>query len=322
MRHFIFCCLLSFLTISPVCAQEKGATRVVMIGNGIGEGKEGVDTESFAKLLVKVGEQMPDVVFFTGNLIHDLEQSTSPESINNLKNQLDKFTRLTRQYLGDKPKLYPVIGNHTFVNSRAVQLFIEHFGLTDTAPLEPYQLAYAVKVQHVQFIVLASGLFERSYRGYLQWSRRIPLLDWLEKELRTQDPGITYRFVISHLPAFSSRSTEGMYTGLDADLPKRDAFWNVLKNNGALAYFSSHEPIYDRSHRQGVWQIISGGVGAHPENDGTEAAFQHFILITIPEDQKKNPVLEAIDLDGKVWDKFEIVPIDRPVHQLRISNQG
>lgn len=297
-------------------AENEGETRVVIIGDGIGEGNESVDSETFAKLLSKVAEQRPDVVFFSGNLINGLEQSTSIESVNKLKQHLDQFSRLIDSYLGKNVKIYPVIGNHTFVNSRAVQVFKEHFGINDSAPLESYQWAYSVKVNHVQFIVLASGLFERKYRGYRQGWRSMPLLDWLEKELRTGSDVFDYRFVIGHMPAFSSRSTEGIYIGIDKDQGRRDDFWKVLKENRALGYFSSHEPIYDRSNRDGVWQIISG---AAAKSGDPEAAFQHFILITIPDDQSKNPVLESIDLKGKVWDEFEIIPIDRPVHQLRIS---
>lgn len=306
----------------PLFSQEEGETRVVIIGDGLGEGSEGVDSESFAKLLAKVAEQKPDIVFFSGNLINGLEQSTTPESIKKLKDQLDQFTRLTKNYLGDHVKIYPVIGNHTFVNTRAVQLFKEHFGINDSAPLESYQWAYSVRVEHTQFIVLASGLFERKYRGYRQGIQSMPLLDWLEKELRTDSESIRYRFVIGHMPAFSTRGTEGVYVGLDKDLAKRNEFWKVLRDNNALGYFSSHEPLYDRLNRDGVWQIISGGAGVIENGDGSSPQFQHFILISIPKNRAKNPVLESIDMKGKIWDEFEIIPIDKPVHQLRISSRG
>ncbi len=321
MRISIVIAMLSLL-MGPLFSEDESTTRVVLIGDGIGEGEEGVDSESFAKLLAKVAEQKPNVVFFTGNLINGLEQSTSAESIKKLKSHLEKFTRLTETYLGKDVRIYPVIGNHTFVNTRAVQLFREHFNIQDSAPLESYQWAYAVNVEHTQFIVLASGLFERRYRGYRQGVLSMPLLDWLEKELRTNPESIRYRFVIGHMPAYSSRATEGIYVGLDKDLARRDAFWRVLRDNNALGYFSSHEPLYDRLNRDGVWQIISGGAGVIKNGDGAESMFQHFILITIPKNRAKNPVLESIDLKGKIWDEFEIIPIDKPVHQLRISNRG
>lgn len=315
MSRYLVAWLLCFLCCS-LFGEEQGETRIVIVGDGIGESNEGVDSQTFAKLLAVVAEQRPDIVFFSGNLINGLEQSTSIESVKLLKNHLDQFTRLTTAYLGKDVKIYPVIGNHTFVNSRAVHVFKEHFGIKDSAPLESYQWAYTVDLDHVQFIIMASGLFERKYRGYRQGWRSMPLLHWLEKELRTGTDVFSYRFVIGHMPAYSSLSTEGVYIGLDKDKERRDDFWKVLKDNKALGYFSSHEPLYDRSNRGGVWQIISGG----PVKEGDlGSVFQHFILITIPNDQSKNPVLESIDLKGKVWDEFEIIPIDRPVHQLRIS---
>lgn len=321
MKQMLVIFLLS-MVVGPLFSQEEGEVRVALVGDGIGQGSEGVDAESFARLLAKVAEQKPNVVFFLGNLVDGLEQSTAPESIKKLKNHLEQFTRLTDTYLGKQVKIYPVIGNHTFVNTQAVQLFKEHFKIKDTAPLESYQWAYAVNIEQAQFIVLASGLFERKYRGYRQEVLTMPLLDWLEKELRTNADSIRYRFVIGHMPAFSSRATEGIYSGLDKDLERRDAFWQVLKNNDALGYFASHEPLYDRLNRDGVWQIISGGAGMMENGDGSSSVFQHFILISIPKNKAKNPVLESIDIKGKIWDEFEIVPLDKPVHQLRISNRG
>ncbi len=306
----IFCCM-----IHTLCAQEDGETRVVIIGEELKK----VGAESFAKLLQKVSEQKPDIVFFNGDLISGLEQTTSAESLKTFRLILNDFTRMTKNYLDENVKVYPVIGNQTFVNSRAVQIFKEHFQIPNTAPLETYQLAYSITVNHVQFIVLASGLFERKYRGYRHGWQSMPILDWLEKQLRTDSGQIRYRFVIGHEPAFSSRSTEGVYSGMDKDPMRRDQFWKVLKNNGALGYFSAREPLYDRSNRGTVWQIISGGAGEKGKGVDDESLFQHFILITIPGKKDQNPVMEAIDLKGKVWDSFEIIPIDQPVHQLRIS---
>lgn len=316
-RYFLLLSLF-FVALDPINAKE-GETRVVIIGEGLGKGEEGVSGEAFAKLLQKVSEQKPDVVFFNGNLIGGLEQTTSAESFKKFQMNLNDFTRITNNYLDENVKIYPVIGNHTFVNSRAVKLFRDHFNIPNTAPLESYQLAYSVNINHVQFIVLASGLFERKYRGYRHGWQSMPILDWLEKQLRTDPNQIRYRFVIGHEPAFSSRSTEGVYSGIDKNYSRRNLFWKVLKNNNALGYFSAHEPLYDRSNRGTVWQIISGGAGADSKGTDDESLFQHFILITVPTKEKENPTMEAIDLKGKIWDAFEIIPVDQPVHQLRIS---
>lgn len=291
--------------------------RVVILGNGIEDGQEEIDKESLVKILQKIKEENPDALFFTGNLIEGLEQSTSLESMSLFEQRMNQFVGLVHAYLGDKVHLYPVLGNHTFVNARAVALFKKKFHINEAAPLDAYQVAYSVALDRVQFVVLASGIYERVYPGYLQPLRVMPILDWLEKELRSGN--YRYRFVIGHLPAFSTRASEGVFVGMDNDVKRRDFFWNALKNNRVLGYFASHEPVYDRSNRGGVWQIISGGIGEKKKVKEGMYVFEHFMLLKIPKDVRKNPTMEAVDLTGKKWDKFEIVPSDRPVHHLRIS---
>ncbi len=307
------------LLCSSLCAQENDSYQIVLLGNGEVDGKETIDEKSLIRLLEKIKEYNPDMLFFTGNLIEGLEESTTSESAAIFEKRLKNFSKVIHRHLGKEVPIYPVIGNHTFVNSRAVEIFKKHFKITDAAPLESYQLAYPVSLDKTQFIVMASGIFERHFRGYRKSWRSMPILDWLEKELKTHPERYKYRFVIGHLPAFSTGSSAGIYTGMDKDPQSRDAFWKVLRNNSALGYFSAHERIYDRSNRNGVWQLISGGLGARKETSDPNNVFQHFMLLRIPKDPSIHPTVRAIDLSGHEWDPFEIVPIDRPLHQLRIS---
>ena len=85
------------------------------------------------------------------------------------------------------------------------------------------------------------------------------------------------------------------------------------------AYFSSHEALYDRSNRDGVWQIISGGVGGRRTVFTEHPQFSHFVVLTIPE-HDGNPYIEVFDLQGKKWDHFNVTPLDYPIHQLRITD--
>lgn len=312
---FMFLCW----TAWSFAADDESIT-VALIGDGrISGDEEGINQEVLAKLFRRIKEDRPDAVFFTGNLITGLEQSTKEESLKKFADNLRVFSQLVKTYLGDNIPVYPVMGNHTFVNSQAVKIFREHFGIENTAPLEDYQLGYTVELGNAQFIVLATGIYERKYSSYRHYWKAMPLLDWVEKELKSRSDAIRYRFVISHEPAFSSTSTAGVYTGIDKDPQKRNEFWNILKHNDALAYISSHEVLYDRSNRGGVWQVITGGVGE--ESGNGSSSFHHYVLLKIPKDRKKNPQIRAIDLQGKDWDEFDLVPTDRPVRQLRISDR-
>ena len=318
-------CGMAFFYLSLCFSEEnknfEGALRVAILGSGGAKEESGERHEVLAFLLKQIKEQKPAAVFYTGNLIGGLEQRTTPESIREFKVILNSFSDLVATHLGKDIPFYCVLGNHTFVNSEAVSIFRRHFNIVDPAPLASNQLAYAVVLDGVQFVVLVTGQYESSFLGYRSSSAEpvMPLFDWLTKTLRTGGNEIRYRFVVGHEPAFSSSSTAGRYTGMDKELEKRDLFWKVLKENGALGYLCSHESIYDRSNRGGVWQVISGGVSAVEQKGLAEGTFQHYIMLTVPKDKTTPPVIEAIGLKGNIWDKFELVPFGKPVHQFRIS---
>lgn len=320
---YFFIVLLALSLSLEIQCQENTDTylKVAIFGTGKKNGQpENYDQESLAKVLRRIKDENPDVVIFTGNLIQGLEQNTSTESLRNFEHNLKTFSKLVKNYLGEKIPLFPVMGNHTLVNSQAVAIFRDHFKIEDTAPLEDYQLAYSKVVNNVKFSILATGDFERKFRGYRYFTRSMPIFDWLEKDVRTGANEIDFHFVIGHMPAFSSETTAGLFTGNEKVTEKNDQFWNILKRNKVLGYFCSHELIYDRSNRNGVWQLISGGVGDPRKFTDEEHMFQHFVLLLIPRNRGENPIAKAIDINGKEWDQFKLMPIDRPVHHLRISN--
>lgn len=300
--------------------KEVGALRVVMIGSGSENNSEkSLHEKALKEMFEHIKEDNPDAVFYTGSLIFGLEQNVNPENLEIFRERLQSFSQLAEKYLGDEIPIYPVIGNHWVVNPEAVQIFREHFHLGNAAPLEPYQLDYLVFLDQVQFIVLATGIYEKQYRGYQHYVRTMPLLDWLEKELRTGSRWIRYRIVVGHEPVFSPAQPEGNRKELDRDSLRRDQFWTILRENHALAYFCSNSVMFDRSNRKGVWQIITGGAGI-PENiQKKDYFFQHYVLLTIPKNQEEPPLVQVYDLNGKKWDEFELTPVDRPVYQLRIS---
>ena len=319
----IGCLYCIFVVLGALSADEiPGDIRVAIVGEGAGVRREPSepDWEVLGQIFHQMKTEKPRAVFYTGNLISGLEQNTSAESSQKLRQILVKFSELAKIHLGGEIPVYAVMGNHTFVNSQAVAIFRQHFGIENAAPLEPYQLAYDTYLDGVQFVVLATGIYERKYQGYRDYAATMPLLDWLAKTLRTAPREIRYRFVMGHEPAYSSGYAEGKFFGLDRDMERRDLFWRILREEKARAYFCSHEAIYDRSNRDGVWQVISGGASQFSDPGAKEVkVFPHHILLRVPGKGDGNPVVTVIDLAGAVWDEFELLPSDRPVHQFRIS---
>ncbi|MGA8164008.1 MAG: hypothetical protein WB791_03165 [Waddliaceae bacterium] len=326
-RLFLFLNILASICTCGAFAENNDkeeavvdALRVVVIGSGGKEGEErSLYEEALKKMFVRIKEINPDAVFYTGSLIFGLESKASPENLNIFRQRLHSFSQLTERYLGDEIPVYPVMGNHHLVSPEAVQLFREHFHIHNRAPLEPYQLDYPVFLDQVQFIVLATGIHERQYRGYRRYVQTMPLLDWLEKELRTGSEWIRYRIVVGHEPAFSPFHPAADRKGMGRDPLRRDLFWTILQENHVLAYFCSNGVMFDRSNRHGVWQIITGGAGIPESIQKEDFFFQHYILLTIPKNQEESPLVQVYDLTGKKWDEFSLAPSDRPVHQLRIS---
>ena len=316
---FFAICLFGLFSVGGH-AQTKDLKVVILGDSGPEDGGRGFQTEIFEKLLRGIKKNNPDAVFYIGNLISGLEQNTSPAGIKAFQQKLNEFSKLVAENLGAGIPVYPIMGNQSLMNIEAVSIFRNHFKIVSTAPLEPYQLAYIAMLDNVQFVVLATGYYERKFLSYRQYQETLPILSWLEKVLRTGGNTIRYRFVIDHEPEFSPMAPAGTFTGLDRNVEKRDLFWNILRRNGVLAYFSANEAIFDRSNRGGVWQIITGGAGPSlPKRQGSYI-FYHYVLLTIPKEPNKNPVMEVFDSNGTAWDKFELTPLDRPVYQLRISS--
>ncbi|UCF71874.1 MAG: metallophosphoesterase [Deltaproteobacteria bacterium] len=79
-------------------------------------------------------------------------------------------------------------------------------------------------------------------------------LEWIEQDLAASSQ--PYKFVIGHEPAFPQHSHVG--DSLDADPSMRDAFWQILVEEGAQAYFCSHTHFLSVVLRDGVYQLDAG----------------------------------------------------------------
>lgn len=81
-------------------------------------------------------------------------------------------------------------------------------------------------------------------------------LEWIEQDLKASTR--TFKFVFGHEPAFPLDRHVG--DSLDADPGRRDRFWQILKDNGAQAFFCGHTHNLSHKAKNGVYQIDSGEV--------------------------------------------------------------
>ena len=95
---------------------------------------------------------------------------------------------------------------------------------------------------------------------------------WLSADLAAaQARGAQHFFVFGHKPAFTysfgvTNTLPATPSGLDNDLPSRDAFWALIEQYGAT-YFCGHEHIFNMAQPLGTqggkaWQVLVGSGGS------------------------------------------------------------
>lgn len=181
-------------------------------------------------------------------------------------------------------------GNHDVDDSNSEELYKEQVDLPGN------ELYYSFSAGDSLFIVLDSNIPGQD--------RRImgEQYEWLEKTLATS--GKKYIFVFVHHPFYPDKECGRHYGGcLDKYQQERDRIEALLEKSNVTIVFAGHEHIYFREKVGRVMHIITGGGGAPLYSEKEKGGFYHFVLVTVSGNRVKG---EAIDIDGKVRDAFEI----------------
>jgi acid phosphatase type 7 len=137
-----------------------------------------------------------------------------------------------------------------------------------------------------------------------------PASAWLKEQLASQEAqDATWRFAYAHEPAISESWGAGNCK-YDGNLAIQNLVLPLLAEHKFHFYFAGHTHAYERAMLDGVIQVITGGGGGgldewcvdFPE---TTVVYQnhHFLRVDAGCDTLR---LEAIDLDGKVFDWVEL----------------
>jgi predicted phosphodiesterase len=123
--------------------------------------------------------------------------------------------------------------------------------------------------------------------------------EWLEKQLSRN---FKYKFVFLHRPVYPS--TFGRGRGLDRYPTDRDRLHQLFVKYGVEVVIAGHEHLYNRSEKDGVDYVITGGGGA-PLYNSTEdnGCFLHYILA-----KKTNEgyFFSVVDFKGNNRDEFSV----------------
>lgn len=284
-----------------------------IIGESFGDAEmgEAFNTVVLQHLLQVLKHRNVQAVFATGNLVTAQDHTKKPDSWI-LRQQLQDFSQLYSSAMGKVP-FFPAMGANEASASTTSQNFRENFSLGNGFAFDTNTFGYAVSIGKAFFAVVPTYIVDIQ-KGKIEPSFSPKMLEWLDSTLKKASQSHSYLFVVGHEPAFLPTVTFP-----NKQTPQRDAFWQTLVDNEVTAYFCSHEQLFDRTNRHGVWQIISGGGGSAYQENRKDKPFYHCLLLTIAAGGKKSAVVEALDENGNARDKFDLTPNQSILHQLHIS---
>lgn len=293
--------------VFQVPIENQQYLRIGIIGETLGDSdKEEIFNKAILdKLLEVLKKRDVHAIFFTGNMVSG---SKNPVT---LEKQLEAFTEHVKTVM-DKVPFFAAMGNIEANLPQGTDIFRHQFHLEKGVSFNNNTFAYAVSMDQAFFAVIPTD--DYTVAGKVEPNFNPFMLIWLQNVLKEASKDHKFLFVIGHEPAFPVAATENMIKQYE-----RDEFWKILSESGVLAYFASHERLFDRSNRYHVWQIVSGGGGAPLKTKTVMHPFFHCLLLTIPLKSSSPPHVEILDTQGEINDEFELVPYKPILYQLHIN---
>lgn len=133
--------------------------------------------------------------------------------------------------------------------------------------------------------------------------------DWLRDVLR-QHADARHKIVAGHHPVHPVNGFAGAYQR-DVGPEHATVFWDILSENGVLAYLCGHILAFDVQVHRGVLQICTAGAGtAHRMPEGIE--YLHAVQAALDDDGLRYQVLDAegVIRESLAW-PLEVPPVEQ-----------
>jgi hypothetical protein len=188
-----------------------------------------------AQVVRGIIKSQPDLVVHTGDLVMSGRQYEDWER---------EFFTPARELLQSVP-MFTVIGNHEGVGNQEPGPGLWYF---DFLSLPGNERWYAFDYGCARFVVLnTSGDFLPGSEQY----------QWLVNELNSDEfKAARWRFVGFHYPPFTSASKHAAY------LDVSEYIVPLLEQHGVFMVLAGHNHNYERSYKNGIHYVVSGGGGA------------------------------------------------------------
>ena len=198
-----------------------------------------------------------------------------------------RFSLLTDP-LRKTAEFIPTLGNHDIQNPANLFRYFPRFQSSRW---------YSVDRLGIHFILLDTVSSD--------FSPGSPQYRWLEQDLAVRPPGTRFTLLISHVPFMCSANHQGQIAQVEAALSL------LVKAGGVAATFSGHCHVYERSRRDGIFFVVTGGGGSMMGNQEYPNPYcevfrnrAHFVAITPGANQL---LVESLNPDLKLLDSF-IIP--------------
>lgn len=191
------------------------------------------------------------------------------------------------QYIGSDYMWYPMVGNHelpgagneSYPGSNMDWLRGYDYGAVNPGPSGCPETTYSFDYENAHFVMLNEYC---DTTGDTVTDGDVPdhLYDWLVGDLSATDK--THLFVFGHEPAYPQPDADNgrvrhVGDSLDGHPANRDRLWNLLRDEGVVAYICGHTHNYSAVALDGVWQLDAG----HARGLGDTGARSTFIWIDV-----------------------------------------
>jgi hypothetical protein len=234
------------------------------------------------KVALRMATEKSDFVLHTGDLVANGQSS----------DDWDRFFEIEKELLRGTT-FFPTLGNHDRNNG---DIFSKYFAFPG-GDVRHYSFDWGpVHVATVDSNEWGTTAEDRA-------AYRREMLAWLKEDLRRNRKALT--FVFFHHPLYSAvEARKGSASKL------AEQFEPILLEAGVTAVFAGHDHNYQHHVAKGLHHIVTGGGGAPlyevdpiPQITLKAAKIENYVRVKVSGTTAK---VEAIDLDGKLLESFEM----------------